>query len=74
MERELEQAGLEILDVDYRNDVNHYYIVKFDGSRITEDDLDEIYEIASMYGEVEFVRQEFTGGHHTVALLSLYED
>ena len=73
LEQELQLAGYEILDLDYGDNVSHYYIVNFDGSRITQGDLDEIYEIASMYGEVEFVRTTWGGGS-TTALLSIYED
>lgn len=67
---DLAQEGFVVTDFEPDGEGGRYYVYQEDGRKFTEADLDVLYDIASMWEGVEFVRTQ-SGLRHT-AMISVY--
>lgn len=67
---DLEQEGFVVTDVESETYGTRYYIYKADSSDFTQNDLDDLYEIASSWETVEFVRTQ--AGLRSSAVIAVY--
>lgn len=67
---DLDREGFVVTDVETDTYGSRYYVYQESGRPFTEADLDVLYDIASMWEEVEFVRTQ-SGVRHT-AMISVY--
>lgn len=67
---DLEREGFVVTDVEQDGLGTRYYVYQESGQPFTQADLDVLYDIASMWEEIEFVRTQ-SGVRHT-AVISVY--
>lgn len=67
---DLEREGFVVTDFETDRSGTRYYVYQESGRPFTEADLDVLYDIASMWESIEFVRTQ-SGIRHT-AMISVF--